>query len=198
MATKQPKIPAGAKVIEVDKTTNFDKYIDMSGAKVIEVDTSSGDKIAIPDDERMYEKATSQCNVLRPVLKNPQCSEETRKSIVNIIQNILNSFGNSNDIKKMKEQIYLENPDFFPKEAELLKAKMKVRKNIEEIKPEIKKRLQSKKPEDRISGVVAADKLVEGVKLGLIDKPKDIQSANRQTKNIRKRLGMRLLQKGRN
>ena len=192
MVKKQSKIPEGAKVI--DEIMDFD----MSAAKVIDADTLSIDKIGIPDDEEMYEKATSQCNVLRVVLQNPQCSDETRKSVVDIIKNILNSFGNGSDIKKMKEQIYLENPDFFPKEAELIKAKIKVRENAEQRKSEIKERLKSKKPEDRISGVVASDILVEGIKLGLIDKPKDVESANRQNKNIRKRLGMRLLQKKQN
>lgn len=118
-------------------------------------------------DEVMYQQATSQCNVLRGALQNQECSEETRKAIVKIVKDILNSFNNTAEIKRRKEQIYLENPEFFPKESALVRAKMKIKPHLEAVKSEIKERRSHKvKPEDRISGTVAADRLVEGIERG--------------------------------
>ena len=141
--------------------------------------------------ERMYNKATSQCKVLHPALNNPQCNDETRKSLISIIRNILSEFpSNGKEIKRRKEQIYLENPDFFPKESELIRAKMKLKPHLEAVKSDIKQRRAKKiKPADRISGTVIPGLMIEGIQKGIISKPKNIKESNKQAEQIRKNLG---------
>ncbi|MBP5485860.1 MAG: hypothetical protein J6Y07_04105 [Alphaproteobacteria bacterium] len=152
-----------------------------------------GGKYEILAEDDMYERATSQCEVLRPVLQNSQCSDETRKSVIGIIKNILGLFYDTDEIKKRKEQIFLENPDFFPKEAAIVRAKRNLVPHLEQLKARIQNQQSKKiKPEDRISGTVASDRLVEGIERGIIAKPKDTRAANRQAMQIRRNLGLML------
>ena len=148
------------------------------------------DKVeVIPDADVMYQQATSQCNVLLPALQNPQCSDETRESVISIVKEILDSFYDTDEIKKRKGQIYLENPDFFPREASLIRAKMAIKSHMDDLKSEIRQRRTRKvKSEDGISNDVGGDILAQGIQMGLIDEPKDAATANRQAHQIRKRL----------
>lgn len=150
-------------------------------------------KCEVLAEDVMYDMATTQCGVLRPVLQNSQCSDETRKAVIDIVKNILRSFQDTDEIKKRKEQIFLENPDFFPKESALITAKRAIKPHLEQVKSEIQKRRSQKvKPEDRISGTVASDRMVEGIERGIIAKPKNTSGANRQAMRIRKNLGLML------
>ena len=147
----------------------------------------------IPADEIMYELATRQCNVLRSAIQHPDCDADTRQTLISMVKNILNSFSNTDEIKKRKEQIYVENPDFFPREAALVKAKNQLRPHLERLKSEIQqRRSRPMRPQDRISGVIAGDRIADGIRMGIIDQPKDVRSANRQANHIRKRLGLML------
>ena len=164
-----------------------------AGAKYEIVDD---DKVFIQEitaHEHMYELATRQCNVLRSAIQHPDCDADTRQTLISMVKNILNSFSNTDEIKKAKEQIYVENPDFFPREAALVNAKNQLRPHLERLKSEIQqRRLRPIKPQDRISGVVAGDRIADGIRMGIIDQPKDTRSANRQAGQIRKRLGLML------
>ena len=143
--------------------------------------------------EHMYELATRQCNVLRSAIQHPDCDADTRQTLISMVKNILNSFSNTDEIKKMKEQIYIENPDFFPREAALVNAKNQLRPHLERLKSEIQlRRSRPIRPQDRISGVVAGDRIADGIRMGIIDQPKNVRSANRQADQIRKRLGLML------
>ena len=174
------------------------EIIDDNEAMIEERSDDFGGKYEILAEDAMYDMATSQCHALRPALQHPECNEKTREAIIFIIKNILNSFQDTNEIKKRKEQIFLENPDFFPMEADLINTKNQLRPRLENLKQEIQQRhSRSIRPQDRISGVVAGDRLVEGVERGFIDQPKDTRTANRQAEQIRKRLGL-MLEKKRN
>ena len=76
-----------------------------------------GAKVYLGDDpDFMYDEATRQCDVLRPVLQNPQCDDKTRETVIGIIKDILRKYDDTNEINKRKEQIFFENPEFFPKD----------------------------------------------------------------------------------
>lgn len=179
----------GDKVIEVDDTA--DKVIDVITINLADKEIVVGEYIVT--------EIKNQFDLMRPVIQNPNCHDDIRKSVINLILNWTNNFVdrhiNNADKEVLKEYIYLNNPDFFPKESALIKAKLNTKQKIEKIKPEIKKRLQGIKTEDRISGVVAADKLAEGVRMGLIDTPKDTKTANRLALKVRKRLAEKILDK---
>ena len=179
----------GAKVIYVEDTAD----------KVIYATTITLADKEIVVDQNIVTEIKNQFDLMRPVIQNQNCHDDIRKSVINLILNWTNNFVdkhiNSADKEVLKEHIYLQNPDFFPKESAFIKAKLKAKQNIEKIKPEIKKRLQEKKLADRISGVVAADKLAEGVRMGLIDTPKDTKTANRLALGVRKRLAEKILDK---
>lgn len=179
----------GDKVIEVDDTA--DKVIDVITINLADKEIVVGEYIVT--------EIKNQFDLMRPVIQNPNCHDDIRKSVINLILNWTNNFvdrhTNNADKEVLKEYIYLKNPDFFPKESAFIKAKLNTKQKIEKIKPEIKKRLQGIKTEDRISGVVAADKLAEGVRMGLIDTPKDTKTANRLALKVRKRLAEKILDK---
>ena len=146
--------------------------------------------------EEILENAHNRCNLLRPVLNNPMCDEETKHFLSRGITDLIEQKADfyqipAKDLHIMLDDVYSKNPDFFPNEAPLAKERIEIRSHLEERKAQARARLKATKPEDRISGTVAVDLMLEGIEKGLIDPPTSVESANMETGNIRKRLGIR-------
>ena len=178
------------------------EYIEEKGSGKVEYIPENGipegakfEDVYIPTEE-ILEKAHNRCELLRPVLNNPMCDEETkaflRQGITDLIKQKSNQYQvPEKDLNIILDDIYSKNPDFFPEEAPMAKERIEIRAHIEERKAQVRARLKKTKTINRISGVVAVDRMLKGINDGLIDAPETIEKANNEAKKIRKRLGLR-------